>query len=127
MTADREWADAARDMPQMSRHDLALEAGFDPHPDDLLPPPAHHNLAADDEWMVALRASTVQAEHLTDGCRGCGERCDRCDERMCSEFGPEPRACGTTCADCPCDCTACWDARIDLRAELERQLQKDAN
>lgn len=30
---------ARHDEPQMSRRELALAAGFDPHPDDLLPAP----------------------------------------------------------------------------------------
>lgn len=55
----------------------------------------------------------------------CGVRCDRCNERMCEWFGPEPRSCSTTCTDCECDCTACWDARIDLRDELLRQIERE--
>lgn len=65
----------------------------------------------------------------SDVCNSCAEglRCDTCGERICEMNGPEPRACGTTCGDCPCGCDACWDARIDLRAELLRQLEKDAH
>lgn len=47
--------------------------------------------------------------------------CDRCGERMTCT-GPEPRACGTTCADCPCDCTSCLQVRHELRADLERRI-----
>lgn len=53
----------------------------------------------------------------------CGERCDRCQERTCSLFGPEPRACGVTCADCPCDCAACTAAREDARNDLLHRIQ----
>lgn len=64
---------------------------------------------------------------MTDLCQPCADqtRCDRCDERMCSDFGPEPRACGTTCADCPCDCTACLLEREDMRAELADQIERE--
>lgn len=124
-----EWADAARDMPHLSRRDLAHAAGFDPHRDDNAPRPAHLDLAADDPWMVALTASVVEARALEAVCEPCADnsRCDTCQDRMCAEMGPEPRACGLTCCDCPCDCQGCRDARIDLRAELQRQLEKDAN
>lgn len=57
----------------------------------------------------------------------CGEeRCDRCNERMCETCGPEPRACGVTCADCPCDCQACLDRRQDERDELLATMAREA-
>ena len=110
-----EWADAARDMPQMTRRDLLRERA-DLHPDDtesFEPGPITPAIA---RW--AHQGSPT-------GCEDCGERCDTCQDRMCSHWGPEPRSCGTTCGDCPCDCTACWDARIDLRAELLRQIERE--
>lgn len=56
----------------------------------------------------------------------CGEiRCDRCDERMTC-LGPEPRACGVTCADCPCSCASCLLQRQDMREELTNQLEKES-
>lgn len=56
----------------------------------------------------------------------CGiARCDSCNERMTC-LGPEPRACGVTCGDCPCSCTACLDQRADMREELINQLERDA-
>ena len=55
----------------------------------------------------------------------CGTRCDRCDERMTCT-GPEPRACGVTCGDCPCPCRACLDQREDMRAELLATLAREA-
>ena len=62
-----------------------------------------------------------------DDCEPCAEgaRCDDCGERMCADFGPEPRACGTTCADCPCDCSACMDVRADLAMELTWQVERE--
>lgn len=80
-----------------------------------------------DCWPSSCPVCQYEDETHEAECRNHGVRCDECDERMCSLDGPEPRACGTTCADCECSCTACWDARIDLRAELERQLEKDAD
>ncbi len=47
--------------PQHYRLDDALDRGYDPHPDDLLPPAAHLALAEDDPWMVALAASVEEA------------------------------------------------------------------
>ena len=55
-----------------------------------------------------------------------GARCDDCGDRMCAEFGPEPRACFVTCADCPCSCAACLDQRADLRADLLHKLAGEA-
>ena len=56
------------------------------------------------------------------GVEDCGEiRCDRCGERMTC-LGPEPRACGTTCADCPCSCPTCFQVREEMRAELLHQI-----
>lgn len=59
------------------------------------------------------------------GVEDCGQiRCDTCDERMAC-VGPEPRACGTACVDCPCDCATCFQVREELRAELVRQIEKE--
>lgn len=119
----------ARDDEQhYTRRDVAEAAGFDPHPDDLLPPAAHLMAAPGVEPLSAFAACVEAARHVNT-CQPCADtlRCDVCHDRMCDEFGPEPRACGTTCGDCPCDCTGCIDARNDLRAELQRQLEKDAD
>jgi hypothetical protein len=60
------------------------------------------------------------------GVTDCGEvRCDRCGDRMTCT-GPEPRACGTTCADCPCDCPACVHVREDMRAELMHKIERES-
>lgn len=63
-----------------------------------------------------------------DDCEPCAEsaRCDGCGRLMCEFAGPEPRACGTTCAGCPCPCGRCIDARDDARMELLCQLERDA-
>lgn len=64
-----------------------------------------------------------------DVCNPCANdvRCDDCGERMCQTNGPDPRACGVTCADCPCSCTRCrdarWDAEIDAANQYERELR----
>lgn len=55
----------------------------------------------------------------------CGERCLSCNDRMCAVYGPEPRACGTTCVDCPCSCDTCLMVREEYRAELMHQIQKE--
>lgn len=49
-------------------------------------------------------------------CESCGDRCDICDERMCSTFGPEPApTCPAhqECVDCHTDnrCQECAAAR----------------
>lgn len=78
------------------------------------------------EWQDALDRSIEIVRHLRCGVEDCGEiRCDRCDERMTCT-GPEPRACGTTCADCPCDCQGCLDQRADMRADLLQQLERES-
>lgn len=71
-----------------------------------------------DCWPSQCQICIREDEQHELDCRGHGERCSDCDERMCSEYGPEPRACGTTCGDCPCDCTACRDEAEDR--EMER-------
>ena len=83
----------------------------------------------DDVWQAALDGAVEAAKHRaeSDDDDHCGERCDRCQDRMCSLDGPEPRACGTTCADCPCDCTACLLVREDMRADLLHRLEREAN
>lgn len=55
----------------------------------------------------------------------CGEvRCDRCEDRMTC-LGPEPRACGTTCGDCDCSCTACRDEAEDREMERLVQIERE--
>lgn len=71
---------------------------------------------------------TEDAAHEAQ-CQPCaeGSRCDTCGDRLCDLNGPEPRACGTTCADCPCSCTACLDARADRVAETLRHIERERN
>lgn len=111
-----------------SRLTRAEEAGYDPHPDDKLPPAAHLMPAPGVDVLGVFAAEVEAARHL-NLCQPCADnsRCDTCGDRMCAEMGPEPRACGVTCCDCPCDCTGCREKRDDLRADLLRQLEKDAN
>lgn len=58
----------------------------------------------------------AEARDASD-CEACGERCDVCDERMCSEDGPEPvitcdaHRCCVDCDDVALTCTACAAAR----------------
>lgn len=98
-------------------------------PEDFMPPSPiarakFDALADDDPWKVGLRAVEARAR----GCEWCAEgiRCDHCGERMCADFGPEPRTCGTTCGDCPCDCPGCLAVRDDMRAELLRQIERES-
>lgn len=108
--------------PRPGSVDDALSRGFDPDSlkhDRATPEPL------DDEWQAALDGALEIVRHMRCGVVDCGEiRCDTCSERMTCT-GPEPRACGTTCADCPCDCQGCLDQRQDLRDDLLRQLERD--
>lgn len=54
----------------------------------------------------------------------CGDRCEgECGERMCAVYGPEPRACGSTCCECSCLCETCVHVREDMRADLLHRIQ----
>lgn len=80
----------------------------------------------DDVWQAALDGAIDQARHLRCGVEDCGNRfCDDCGERMTCT-GPEPRACGVTCCDCGCECTACLRAREDMRDELINLLERES-
>lgn len=113
-----------------SKLDEAIDRGFDPGERDH-PPAAHLDLAADDPWAIALSVSVEEAQRLRGGHEDCGVvdcgevRCSTCDERMTC-LGPEPRACGTTCGDCPCDCSGCLLVREDMRADLLQQLERES-
>jgi hypothetical protein len=78
-------------------------------------------------WQAALDGAIAEAKHLREcDTPSCGDiRCQDCDERMTCT-GPEPRACGVTCEDCPCDCTACLRVREDMRDELLGLLEREA-
>jgi hypothetical protein len=99
--------------------DRAINAGFDPGGDYGSQPVAAPG--------TPLPLSVVRWNHQgsVEGCEACGVRCDTCDDRMCEQWGPEPRACGTTCVDCPCDCTTCRHVREDMRADLMHQIAKE--
>lgn len=59
------------------------------------------------------------------GVTDCGQiRCDTCAERMACT-GPEPRACGVTCADCPCSCSPCAEAALDREDERRYEMARD--
>lgn len=112
--------------PRPGSLDDAMARGFDP--DSARLPDSNEPLNA--EWQEhlswAIRAGFHRRDpELIDD--RCGIRCDRCDERMCAIDGPEPRACGVTCADCSCDCQKCTAAREDMRAELRRQIEREAS
>ncbi len=72
----------------------------------------------------------IEWRYLVDDapCQPCADnlRCDDCHERMCEVNGPEPRPCGTTCAECPCSCQGCLDARADRVADTLRHIERDA-
>jgi hypothetical protein len=71
--------------------------------------------------MIPLGSPNPLACDVVD----CGEiRCWTCNERMTC-LGPEPRVCGVTCTDCPCDCTGCLQVREELRAELAWQIERE--
>lgn len=82
-------------------------------------------------YLIAAACTTARirrAERRTEyAAEVAGEaRCDTCGNRMCEVSGPEPRACGTTCAECPCDCPGCTQHRADLRADLERKIERES-
>lgn len=113
-------------LPERPRNrDEADDRGFDPETatwDRVTPEPL------DEQWTDWLNRSVVAANHRRneDGDDRCGSRCDTCDDRMCAIWGPEPRACGVTCCDCPCDCSRCLEARDDMRAELRYQIERES-
>jgi hypothetical protein len=106
--------------------DEANDRGFDP---DSIRHDRVTSEPLDDEWQAALEGSIEAARHLReDVCHvpSCGTvHCGTCGERlMCT--GPEPRACGVTCVDCPCSCGKCIEAREDMRADLLHQLERES-
>ena len=77
------------------------------------------------EWQDALDRSLEIVRHMRCGVEDCGEiRCDTCRERMTCT-GPEPRACGTTCGDCPCPCVSCAEAAQDYQDDRAYQIARD--
>lgn len=120
MIHHREWEPTP---PRPGSLDDATARGFDPDS-------VRHDRATPEpltpEWQAALDGAVEQARHLRCGVEDCGEvRCWDCDERMSCQ-GPEPRACGTTCCDCRCECTACLRAREDMRDELLNLLERES-
>lgn len=110
--------------PRPGSLDDALARGFDTDSvkHDRVPVEVTDNMRA----LVA--ASLVNAQHRRDPDLvddRCGDRCHRCNERMCAVDGPEPRACVTTCVDCPCDCPTCFKVREEMRADLMHQIEKE--
>lgn len=121
------WARDNGDTGSTSKVDRAIDNGFDPG-DDHGTQPAY--TAA--EWDALphshpskLRVTRWVHQGSRDGCELCGERCDRCGDRMCSQWGPEPRACGVTCVDCGCDCPTCFMAREEMRADLLHRIERE--
>lgn len=112
------------DEPPYSKLDLAISAGFDPGEDYNQPAPAHLRPPAGVDALAVFAAQVEAARaHLDCGVEDCGNRrCDTCGDRMACT-GPEPRACGVSCCDCPCDCTACLQARDDMRADLLHRIE----
>lgn len=50
----------------MSRLDDAIDRGYEPGWDDLLPAAEHLHLPPEDPWMQALAAATAEARRLHD-------------------------------------------------------------
>lgn len=107
--------------------DEAYSRGFDPDS-------AQHDRVAvepNPQLLAGLRGQAATIRQIREDDRHwptCGNhdtRCDRCDERLCALDGPEPRACGTTCVDCPCDCTTCVHVQQDMRADLMHRIEKE--
>jgi hypothetical protein len=121
------WGRALDEPGSYSKRDAAETAGFDPA-DDRGSQPAYTTA----EWDALplshpskLRVTRWVHQGSRDGCELCGERCDRCGDRMCSQWGPEPRACGVTCVDCGCDCPTCFMAREEMRADLLHRIERE--
>jgi hypothetical protein len=49
--------------PGQTKLDDALDRGYNPCPDDMLPPPAH--LTLDGDWLDALQGSVEEARSLS--------------------------------------------------------------
>ena len=110
--------------PRPGSLDDAQARGFDPESvkhDRVTPEPL------DETWQQWLDGAVTAAKHRREvgGDDRCGTRCWTCDDRMCAIDGPEPRACGVTCVECRCDCTACQRTKDDLHAEVVRMIERD--
>lgn len=120
------WAAEPDDGYIPSRFDAAIDRGYEPSPDLWQPPRTDVDLG---DWQEPFDASVRAFAHVRDN-EGeddrCGVRCDDCGDRMCAIDGPEPRTCGTTCVDCPCDCTTCVRAAQDIRADVMRKIEKES-
>lgn len=106
--------------PAFSKLDDAIDRGFDPGEDYGRQP------VADPDAPLSPRIVRWVHQGSPEGCQDCGERCDTCDDRMCSHWGPEPRACGTTCGDCPCSCTSCAEAAQDRQDDRAYEIARDS-
>lgn len=113
------------DEPHQSKRDLAESAGFDPGEDHggqpVMAPGEWDALPSDHPRKKRMARWTHQRS--VEGCANCGERCDACGDRMCAQWGPEPRACSTVCVECRCDCETCTHVREDMRADLLHRIQ----
>lgn len=121
------WAAPTPEHPH-SKLDDAISRGFDPHEDQggqpVMAPGEWDALPSDHPSKRQMARWTHQGS--ATGCEHCGERCSDCQDRMCSQWGPEPRACSTVCVECRCDCQKCTEAREDTRADLLHQIERDA-
>lgn len=94
--------------PAWNKLDDALDRGFDPGED--------HG----DQTTGPMTPRIVRWVHQgsPEGCQDCGRRCDLCEDRTCTKWGPasEP-TCGAhfVCEDCAADnhCRECQQARED--------------
>ena len=107
------------------RLDAAQMRGFDP--DSVQHDRAPVEVTAEMRALVGAALMNVRHRRQDDLMDDhCGERCQGdCGERMCAVYGPEPRACTTTCVDCDCSCDTCLMVREEMRAELMHQIQKE--
>lgn len=82
------------------------------------------------EMRALVAGSLLSIRHRRDNELAddhCGERCEKCWDRMCAVNGPEPRACATTCTDCPCSCPTCFKVREEMRADLQRHIEREGS
>lgn len=102
-----------------SRIDRAISAGFDPGEDY-----GSQTIAAPGTWpsIHPAKRPVHRWAHQSpaEACADCGTRCDYCDDRMCTRWGPAPEpSCGAhnVCEDCAADhhCRECQSARANER------------
>lgn len=114
------------------QRDLGEMRGFDPHPEDMLPPAAHLLPGEGVTDLLGALDAAVKAARHANACEDCGTRCSAyCDERLCSTNGPAVGArCGDhiVCESCVDDGwdQDCRDCALDIAERVkERAIERE--